>query len=364
MSRALRAGIIGLPNAGKSTLFNVLTGSAVPAEGYPFTTIEPNVGIVEVPDARLERLFQRVSPPKAVPATVEFVDIAGLVAGAHRGEGLGNRFLAHIREVEAIVHVLRCFDDSDVAHPEGTIDPTRDIGVVETELMLADLEAVEKRLERVERVARSGDREAQHEVDLLDRLRSALGEGAPARDLECGEAERVILDELFLLTRKPVLYLANVAEANAAADPLLVQKIRSLVSPSPVLALSCRLEEELLGLSDEERIEYMEALGVEELGVHRLIRATYELLGLITFFTFNEKEVRAWTVRRGAHAPEAAGAVHTDFERGFIRAETVSFEDLDQAGSLKSVRDQGLMRSGGRDYEVRDGDIMLFRASA
>jgi GTP-binding protein YchF len=364
MSRALRAGIVGLPNAGKSTLFNALTASSVPAESYPFTTIDPNVGMVEVPDPRLDRIFELVQPPRKVPAAVEFVDIAGLVEGAHRGEGLGNRFLAHIREVEAIVHVLRCFDEPNVAHPAGNVDPMRDIGIVETELMLADLETVEKRLDRVDRVAHSGDRDAQRESEFLHRVRDWLGEGRPAREMECSKEECDVLSSLFLLTGKVVLYVANVSESGASGNDERAEALAGAVGSEAVLTLCCQLEAELLGLEPEEREEYMQALGLERPGVQRLIRATYEILGLITFFTFNEKEVRAWTIRRGSLAPQAAGVVHSDFEKGFIRAETVSYEDFVSAGSLKAAREEGVVRAEGREHVVEDGDILLFRAQA
>ena len=364
MSRAIRAGIIGLPNAGKSTLFNALTASSVPAEAYPFTTIDPNVGVVEVPDLRLDVIFDLVRPPRRVPAAAEFFDIAGLVEGAHKGEGLGNRFLAHIREVEALVHVVRCFDDSNVAHPAAALDPVRDVGTVETELLLADLEAVEKRLDRVERSARSGDRDAQRDSELLVRLRDWLGEGRPARDMECGEEERGLIRSLFLLSNKPVLYVSNTCEPGESAKDECTAALIAAVGGERVLPLCCQLESELLDLEPEERVEYLDELGLEQPGVCRLIQATYELLGLITFFTYNEKEVRAWTVRRGTLAPQAAGVVHTDFEKGFIKAETVSYGDFERAGSLKSARDQGHVRAEGREHVVEDGDIVLFRAQA
>jgi GTP-binding protein YchF len=364
MGRALKAGIVGLPNAGKSTLFNALTASSVPAEAYPFTTIDPNVGVVEVPDPRLDRLFELVRPPRKVPAVVEFVDIAGLVEGAHRGEGLGNRFLAHIREVEALVHVVRCFDDPNVAHPAASIDPVRDVEMVETELLLADLETVEKRLDRTERVARSGDRDAQRETEFLHKVQAWLGTGRPARDLECRKDECEILSSLFLLTQKAVLYVANVPESGVAGGDPRTAALANAVGGDRILPLCCQLEAELLGLEPQERGEYLRTLGLEEPGVQRLIHATYRLLGLITFFTFNEKEARAWTVRDGTLAPQAAGVVHTDFEKGFIRAETVSFEGFVSAGSLKAARDQGLVRAEGREHVVEDGDILLFRAQA
>lgn len=362
MSRAIRAGIVGLPNAGKSTLFNALTASAVPAEAYPFTTIDPNVGVVEVPDPRLDRLFELVGPSSEVPAIVEFVDIAGLVEGAHRGEGLGNRFLGHIREVEALVHVVRCFEDINVSHPAGDVDPVRDVETVETELLLADLETVQGRRDRVERAARSGDRSAQRELELLRRLEDWLGRGNRAAQMERDEIEHDIVASLFLLTDKPVLYVANVAESALGVDDEATRALSAARGEQRVLKLSCRLEQELLELEPEERAAFQETLGLEEPGVMRLIAATYRLLGLITFFTFNEKEVRAWTIREGVHAPAAAGVVHSDFERGFIRAETIAFQDFERAGSLKAARETGLIRSEGRGYVVNDGDIMLFRA--
>ncbi|NIR44834.1 MAG: redox-regulated ATPase YchF [Gemmatimonadetes bacterium] len=362
MSRALRAGIVGLPNAGKSTLFNALTAAGVPAEAYPFTTIDPNVGVVEVPDPRLDRLFELVEAPRKVPAVVEFFDIAGLVEGAHAGEGLGNRFLAHIREVEALVHVVRCFEDPNIAHPEGSVDPVRDVETVRTELILADLDTVEKRVDRVERMARSGDRDAAREAEFLGRLREGLNAGTPAREIETGDEESDILASLFLLTRKPALHVANVAESDLAGDAPLARELADAVGADRVVRLCCRLEAELLELDPEERAEFLRELGLERPGVERLIRATYSLLGLITFFTFNEKEVRAWTIRRGTLAPGAAGVVHTDFETGFIRAETVSYEDFVRAGSLKDAREEGWVRAEGRDHVVEDGDILLFRA--
>ncbi len=353
---------MGLPNAGKSTLFNALTASAVPAEAYPFTTIDPNIGIVEVPDRRLDRLYELVAPPRRVPAVVEFVDIAGLVEGAHRGEGLGNRFLSHIRDVEALIHVVRCFGDPNVSHPAGSLDPVRDVAIVETELLLADLETIAKREERVERAARSGDRDAQRELELLKRLEAWLDDGKPARNLECDEAELEIVASLFLLTSKPVLYVANVSESSPSAGDPHFAALAAVVGEDHLLPLSCRLEAELLGLEAEEQREYLQAIGLSEPAIPRLIQATYSLLNLITFFTFNEKEVRAWTIGRGALAPEAAGVVHSDFEKGFIRAETVKYSDFEQVGSLKAAREAGLVRAEGRQHIVEDGDILLFRA--
>jgi GTP-binding protein YchF len=364
MGRALRAGIVGLPNAGKSTLFNALTAAGVAAEAYPFTTIDPNVGIVEVPDPRLDRLFELVRPRRRVPAVMEFVDIAGLVEGAHRGEGLGNRFLAHIREVEALLHVVRCFEDPNVTHPSSSLDPVRDVGTVETELLLADLETVQKRLDRVERVARSGDHAAAREAALLHRLEEWLDAGRSVREIECDEGEEEIVRSLFLLTRKPMLYVANVAEDGITGDDPWADALAEAVGVGSVLVLCCRLESDLLSLEPAERLEYMESLGLEQCGVDRLVQATYDLLGLITFFTFNEKEVRAWTLPRGALAPQAAGVVHSDFEKGFIRAETIGYDEFERAGSLKAAREQGLVRAEGRGYVVEDGEILLFRTQA
>ena len=358
----LRAGIIGLPNAGKSTLFNSLTASQVPAEAYPFTTIDPNIGVAEVPDARLDRLFEILSPPKAVPAVVEFVDIAGLVAGAHRGEGLGNRFLGHIREVQALIHVVRTFDDPNVAHPHGAPSPARDVGVVHTELLLADLESVQKRLATVERVARSGDRNAQRETGLLTRLVAWLNEGRAVRSLEREDWEGEVIASLFLLTDKPELFVANASESALTRDDDAVRALRETVGDDPVLVLCCKLEAELPSLEPADRAEYMAAIGLGSTGLESLVRETHRLLGLITFFTFNEKEVRAWTLKGGSHAPAAAGVVHSDFEQGFIRADTIGFDEFERAGSLAAARDAGLVRSEGRDYLVEDGDIMWFRA--
>jgi GTP-binding protein YchF len=361
MSRALKAGIVGLPNAGKSTLFNALTAAGVPAEVYPFTTIDPNVGVVEVPDARLDRIYELVEAPRKMPAVLEIVDIAGLVEGAHRGEGLGNRFLAHIREVAAVVHVVRAFDDANVAHPAGGVDPVRDVELVETELLLADLETVENRIERVTRLVRSGEKMVQREAGFLEHIKAELAKGRPARDLECAKEECEVLDSLFLLTRKPVLYVVNVDEARAAGDERTAA-LANEFGAEHVLPLCCRLEADLLSLTREERSEYLGELGLDRPGVERLIHAVYDLLGLITFFTFNEKEVRAWTIRRGTLAPQAAGVVHTDFEKGFIRAETVSFADFVAAGSLKAARERGMVRAEGKEHVVEDGDVLLFRA--
>jgi hypothetical protein len=362
----LKLGIVGLPNVGKSTLFNALTAAGADAANYPFCTVEPNVGMVEVPDARVDRLAEQVKPQRTVPAVVQFVDIAGLVEGAAEGEGLGNQFLTNIRETDAIVHVVRCFDDPDVVHVMGSVDPLRDREVIELELALSDLAVVEKRLERVRRTARGGEREAQIEQALLERLQAALSTGQMARTVEVDGEEDRLMRSLNLLTAKPVLYLANVSEDDLpGGDNEYVRKLRRAVEESgeraEVIPVSSKIESELAELGDEGRSEFLVSLGLEEPGLHRLIRAGYRLLGLHTYFTAGEKEVRAWTIPIGARAPEAAGVIHSDFERGFIRAETVSYEDFQRFGSVKAARDQGLMRSEGKEYVVQDGDILLFR---
>jgi ribosome-binding ATPase len=362
----LKLGIVGLPNVGKSTLFNALTAARADAANYPFCTVEPNVGMVEVPDDRLTILAERVRPQRTVPAAVQFVDIAGLVEGASEGEGLGNQFLANVRETDAIVQVIRCFEDPDVVHVMGSVDPVRDREVINIELILSDLAVVEKRLERVRKSARGGDKEAQVERSLLERLQEALAGGYQARTVEPSPAEAKLMRSFNLLTAKPVLYLANVAEKDLPeGENAFVAALRAAVEASgeraEVIPISSRIESELSELPREERSEFLASLGLEEPGLNRLIRAGYGLLGLHTFFTAGEKEVRAWTIPIGARAPEAAGAIHSDFEHGFIRAETVGWSDFQRLGSVKAARDQGLMRSEGKEYVVRDGDILLFR---
>ena len=363
----LRLGIVGLPNVGKSTLFNALTSSkAAAAENYPFCTVEPNVGVVEVPDPRLDRLFELVRPKKKVPAVVEFVDFAGLVRGASQGEGLGNQFLSHIREVDAIVHVIRCFEDPDVVHVMGPVDPVRDHDVITSELALADLSVVERRLEKTRKTARAGDKAAQLELVVLERVLSELDAGRGAR--EAGETDDAVrfLRQLGLLTAKPILYAANVNEDDlAAGGGAWIGRLRAAVQShheeAEIVPFSAKFEAELAELSGEERAEYLASAGVREPGLDRLIHAGYHLLGLQTFFTVGENEVRAWTMARGGTAFDAAGEIHSDFQRGFIRAETVAYDEFVRVGSYKAAREQGLVRSEGRDYVVQDGDILLFR---
>jgi hypothetical protein len=366
----LKAGIVGLPNVGKSTLFNAVTRSRkAEVANYPFCTINPNLGVVNVPDARLEPLAKIARTRVIIPAAVEFVDIAGLVAGASKGEGLGNQFLASIREVDAIIHVVRCFEDPDVIHQMGAIDPVRDIEVVSTELILADLESVQGRIDKTQKKAKGGDKEAHAELALLERLLPHLNAGKPANVLPVHEDEAKLLRLFQLLSAKPVLYACNVAEgdlANADGTPF-VQKVAAFVRThhdAAYVPISAKIEAELVDLSPEEGAEFLRDLGVSDSGASALIRAAYSLLGLITFFTFNEKEVRAWTVRKGCKAPQAAGVIHTDFERGFIKAEIASCEDLARLGGVAAAREAGKYRLEGRDYAIQDGDVVLFRFSA
>ena len=362
----MKLGIIGLPNVGKSTLFNAITGAGAQSANYPFCTIEPNVGVVAVPDKRLDTLSEMYSPQKYTPAVIEFVDIAGLVKGASKGEGLGNKFLSHIRDLDAVVHVVRCFEDENVIHVEGSVDPARDIQIIETELILADIETLQKRADKAVKLKKNGDTRYAAEADLAPRVLEHLNEGKPARTYPATDEERELMRDWFLLTGKPVIYAANIGEGDLGGDVdalPLVKKVRAIADEqhAQVLVICASVEEEIAQMEPDEKQEFLTEMGIGKSGLDRLVSACYELLGLISYLTAGPKEVRAWTIERGTKAPQAAGKIHSDFERGFIRAEVVDYDTLIAEGSMNACKEKGLIRSEGKDYVMKDGDVVLFR---